>query len=151
MKKYFVLLLVIVGINSCSIMQMIMPHEQIAGVEIVSVEDIENNDGDIQREVKGVIPAPFDTDEEWYVAFQAIYSQKKVPGKDTVIKIYLEDREQVGRVAGLSYGLDLLGACLGSFLAAAFLVPVLGIFQTCFMAALINLAVLGILSCRDCK
>gem|GEM_PF-2809361 len=91
MKRYFVLLLVIVGINSCSIMQMIIPHEQIAGVEIVSVEDIENNDGDIQREVKGVVPAPFDTDEEWYVAFQAIYSQKKVPGKDTVIKIYLED------------------------------------------------------------
>ncbi len=66
-------------------------------------------------------------------------------------KIYLEDREQVGRVAGLSYGLDLLGACLGSFLAAAFLVPVLGIFQTCFMVALINLAVLGILVYGDCK
>jgi len=60
-------------------------------------------------------------------------------------KIYLEDREKLGRVAGLSYGLDLLGACLGSFLAAAFLVPILGIFQTCFLVAVINATVLAIL------
>ncbi|RKY42757.1 MAG: hypothetical protein DRP85_01740 [Candidatus Makaraimicrobium thalassicum] len=54
-------------------------------------------------------------------------------------------RGEVGRIAGLSYGLDLLGACAGSFLAAAFLVPVLGIFQTCFLVALINVTVLAIL------
>ncbi len=57
-------------------------------------------------------------------------------------KIYLENRDELGRVAGLSYGLDLLGACVGSFLAAAFLVPILGIFQTCFLVALINVTVL---------
>ena len=60
-------------------------------------------------------------------------------------KIYLEDKEKLGQVAGLSYGLDLLGACLGSFLAAAFLIPVLGIFQTCFLVAVINITVLAIL------
>jgi len=60
-------------------------------------------------------------------------------------KIYLGQREEVGRVAGLSYGLDLLGACFGSFLAAAFLVPILGIFQTCLMVALINVTVLAVL------
>ncbi len=61
-------------------------------------------------------------------------------------KIYLENREETGRVAGLSYGLDLLGACLGSFLAAAFLVPILGIFETCFLAAFINTIVLILLT-----
>lgn len=60
-------------------------------------------------------------------------------------KLYLEDRSQMGRVAGLSYGLDLFGACLGALLASAFLVPILGIFQTCFLAALINVTVLTLL------
>jgi spermidine synthase len=61
-------------------------------------------------------------------------------------KIYLERQEEVGRVAGLTYGLDLLGACIGSLLAAAFLVPVLGIFQTCFLVAMINATVLVLLN-----
>jgi spermidine synthase len=60
-------------------------------------------------------------------------------------KLYLENRDQMGRVAGLSYGLDLFGACLGALLASAFLVPILGIFQTCFLAALINVTVLTLL------
>jgi spermidine synthase len=60
-------------------------------------------------------------------------------------KIYLEQRSEMGRVAGLTYGLDLLGACLGSLLAAAFLIPILGIFQTCFLVAFINFIVLAIL------
>jgi len=60
-------------------------------------------------------------------------------------KIYLAGTGKVGRVAGLTYGVDLLGACLGSLLAAAFLVPVLGIFGACFLMALINVTVLGIL------
>ena len=51
----------------------------------------------------------------------------------------------MGRVAGLTYGVDLLGATLGSLLAAAFLVPVLGIFQTCLLVALINVTVLALL------
>lgn len=60
-------------------------------------------------------------------------------------RIYLGGAEKVGRVAGLSYGLDLLGACLGALVVAAFLVPVLGIFGTCFLVALINVTVLGVL------
>lgn len=57
-------------------------------------------------------------------------------------KIYLEESCEIGRAAGLSYGLDLFGACIGSFLAAAFLIPVLGIVSTCFLVAMINGAVL---------
>lgn len=57
-------------------------------------------------------------------------------------KIYLTNEEETGRVAGISYGLDLLGACFGSFFAAAFLMPILGIFETCILVAVINVAVL---------
>ncbi|MDD5634701.1 MAG: hypothetical protein PHW46_05450, partial [Candidatus Omnitrophica bacterium] len=51
----------------------------------------------------------------------------------------------IGRISGLNYGLDLLGACVGSFFTVSLLVPVLGIFQTCFLAAAINFVVLVIL------
>ena len=49
--------------------------------------------------------------------------------------------QKVGRVAGLTYGMDLLGSCLGAFLAAVFLIPILGIVKTCLAVALLNLSV----------
>jgi len=64
-------------------------------------------------------------------------------------KIYLGNSPAVGKVAGLSYGLDLLGACIGSMFASAILVPVLGLFQTCFFVAIINVVVLLILSLNE--
>jgi len=61
-------------------------------------------------------------------------------------KIYLKDqKEEIGRVAGLSYGLDLLGSCLGALLVAIFLIPILGISGTCLMTAIVNLTVLILL------
>ena len=57
--------------------------------------------------------------------------------------IYLKNENEIGRAAGMSYGLDLLGACFGAFFAAAFLIPTLGIFGTCFLVAVINAAVLA--------
>ncbi len=50
-----------------------------------------------------------------------------------------------GRAAGLLYGADLVGGCLGALLSAAFLVPVLGIPQTCVAVALVGLAGLAAL------
>ena len=44
------------------------------------------------------------------------------------------------RVAGLLYGADLVGGCLGAVLASVFLVPILGIPQTCVAVALVGLA-----------
>ncbi|MGB9299237.1 MAG: hypothetical protein WCD51_01450, partial [Anaerolineae bacterium] len=35
-------------------------------------------------------------------------------------------------VAGLIYGADLTGACFGAFLSGVFLIPILGIPQTCY-------------------
>lgn len=60
-------------------------------------------------------------------------------------KIYLESKKQVGGVAGLTYGMDLLGACAGAFLASAFLLPLLGIPKTCLVAALLSISSLILL------
>jgi predicted membrane-bound spermidine synthase len=57
-------------------------------------------------------------------------------------KIYLGKREEVGRIAGLSYGVDLFGSCLGALLTGAVLVPVLGIPKTCLAISLVSFAVL---------
>ncbi len=57
-------------------------------------------------------------------------------------KIILKNTNIIGRTAGHSYGMDLLGACLGALLVSAFLVPLLGITQTCIAVALLNTVVL---------
>ncbi|MBN2097769.1 MAG: hypothetical protein JW714_04745, partial [Candidatus Omnitrophica bacterium] len=57
-------------------------------------------------------------------------------------KIILKDKDMLGRAAGLSYGMDLLGSCIGALLVSAFLIPILGITQTCVAVALLNCVVL---------
>jgi spermidine synthase len=54
-------------------------------------------------------------------------------------------KSDVGRVAGLIYGADLVGACLGAFLSSALLIPVLGIPQTCYAVVLLSLAGVALL------
>ncbi|MCF7825207.1 MAG: hypothetical protein K9M55_04035 [Candidatus Marinimicrobia bacterium] len=89
--KFWVVLIFIVSLQSCAILSLVKSHEMIAGVEIVSVEDIENEEAIFKREIRGVIPAPFETDEEWIIAFRAINSKMKLPGINTRIKIFLEE------------------------------------------------------------
>ncbi|HEX78383.1 MAG TPA: hypothetical protein G4O03_08285 [Dehalococcoidia bacterium] len=60
-------------------------------------------------------------------------------------KIYLGGGGRVGQVAGSLYAADLLGGCLGAILASVFLVPVLGVPQTCFVIAMLNAASLALL------
>lgn len=60
-------------------------------------------------------------------------------------KIYLAKKEEIGQVAGLSYGMDLLGSCLGALLTGTFLIPVLGIPKTCLVVAMMNFMVLMLL------
>jgi spermidine synthase len=43
------------------------------------------------------------------------------------------------RVAGLIYGADLAGACLGAILSGVLIIPLLGIPQTCYAAAILAL------------
>jgi spermidine synthase len=54
-------------------------------------------------------------------------------------KIYLRGKE-VGKTAGLVYGIDLFGSCVGALLASAIFIPILGILQTCLIVALFNLS-----------
>ncbi len=63
-------------------------------------------------------------------------------------RIYLGGKGEVGRTAGLVYGADLLGACLGALLVSALLIPILGVFATCLAASLLNLAALIVILAR---
>lgn len=61
-------------------------------------------------------------------------------------KLYLgNSRIEIGRSAGLTYGLDLFGSCLGAILATIFLLPVIGIPMTCLLIAGLNLVGLVLL------
>jgi spermidine synthase len=60
-------------------------------------------------------------------------------------RIYLKYNPKVGRVAGLTYGVDLAGACIGAFLVSAFLVPIIGIQNTCFAIIILGVIVLMLL------
>jgi spermidine synthase len=54
-------------------------------------------------------------------------------------------RGGAGRVAGMLYGADLVGGCLGALLGAVLFIPLLGIPQTCAAVALVGLAGLLVL------
>jgi len=43
------------------------------------------------------------------------------------------------RSAGLTYGIDILGACLGAVFVTIFLVPIIGIYMSCVLVAGLNL------------
>ncbi len=55
-------------------------------------------------------------------------------------RMYLKQRKQVGLVAGMTYGVDLLGACLGALAVSALILPILGVAATCYAVALLNLS-----------
>ncbi len=55
------------------------------------------------------------------------------------------DEKGAGASAGLTYGLDLLGSCAGAILTAVFMIPVLGLAQTCLIIGLFNLSVVWLL------
>jgi len=53
-------------------------------------------------------------------------------------KIAFGKKEDVGRVAGLLYGIDLIGGMIGALLIAAILIPILGIFQCLIAVGILN-------------
>ncbi len=53
-------------------------------------------------------------------------------------KICLGSSRRVGKTAGFIYGLDLLGACAGAFLAGTILIPLLGLLYSCLWVAMLN-------------
>jgi spermidine synthase len=54
-------------------------------------------------------------------------------------KVFFADEQEDRRGAGLLYGLDLAGACLGALLFGAYLIPLAGFFKTALGAAALNL------------
>ncbi|MGD8994009.1 MAG: fused MFS/spermidine synthase [Syntrophobacterales bacterium] len=54
-------------------------------------------------------------------------------------RILLEEQPQVGPTAGLVYAIDLLGSFLGCLSVGLVFIPSMGIYQTLFILALINL------------
>jgi spermidine synthase len=61
-------------------------------------------------------------------------------------KIYLRDAEPVGRVGGMLYACDLVGAWVGALLVGIWLIPVLGIISTCILIACLKLASLALVA-----
>lgn len=57
-------------------------------------------------------------------------------------RICLNARHGAGRTGGLTYGVDLLGAALGAGIVSAFMIPCLGVFQTCAAVGLLNASAL---------
>ncbi len=54
-------------------------------------------------------------------------------------KIYLHSESNLSKTAGLFYGSDLLGGWLGGILGSVFLLPVLGLLETCLFVVLLKL------------
>jgi len=63
-------------------------------------------------------------------------------------KICLGQRASGAAVAGLLYGVDLIGACAGALFTSAVLIPVLGISSACYLTGILNTLVLALLLLR---
>ena len=59
--------------------------------------------------------------------------------------IYLGEGREVGKVASLVYGMDLVGSSAGALSAGIILLPVLGISHTLYLITALNLSALGML------
>ena len=55
--------------------------------------------------------------------------------------LYLEQKKGDSRKAGVIYGLDLVGSCLGALFAGVWMLPVLGITETMIILMLLNTVV----------
>ncbi|MFA5143901.1 MAG: hypothetical protein WC522_07045 [Candidatus Omnitrophota bacterium] len=60
-------------------------------------------------------------------------------------KICAAGGRDIGAVAGMTYGVDLIGSCLGALVTGVFLIPVLGIPESCWAAAALNFILLAAL------
>ena len=61
-------------------------------------------------------------------------------------KIYLHSERNLSKTAGLFYGSDLLGGWLGGILGSVFLLPVLGLLETCLVVILLKLGSLLVIT-----
>lgn len=57
-------------------------------------------------------------------------------------KIYLGRDDGLARTAGIMYGTDLAGSCLGAILTGTFFIPLTGVINTCLALAMVNFSAL---------
>ncbi|MCK5160004.1 MAG: hypothetical protein KAQ99_00370, partial [Candidatus Aureabacteria bacterium] len=58
-------------------------------------------------------------------------------------RLYLKKQKGlIGKVSGLTYGLDVFGSFFGALIGSAILIPLLGIFQSCVAASIISTSAL---------
>ena len=60
-------------------------------------------------------------------------------------KIYLREKKEVGRTAGILYSADLIGGWVAGVLCSIVLLPVLGLFNTCLIIIMLKLSSLLLL------
>jgi spermidine synthase len=62
-------------------------------------------------------------------------------------KMYLQGLhgKRADEASGVLYGIDLIGSAIGALFASSILIPIIGIYQTCAMVLIVNIAVLGVL------
>jgi spermidine synthase len=53
-------------------------------------------------------------------------------------KLFIDVRGETGIAAGTSYGFDLVGSCVGALLVSVFLIPIIGILNTCIQVSVLN-------------
>jgi len=57
-------------------------------------------------------------------------------------KLYLENKNNTLKKAGVIYGADLFGSCLGAFLISIFILPIFGIYQSLILLGVLNFLIL---------
>jgi spermidine synthase len=55
-------------------------------------------------------------------------------------KVYLGGREEIGRIGGLMYGIDLVGSAVGALVISVIIVPIVGIAQGVSLVIVLNLS-----------
>ncbi len=55
-------------------------------------------------------------------------------------ELYLREKHTLTKTVAATYGLDLLGASMAAILVTVVLIPIMGIFKTCVLAAVLNTA-----------
>ena len=61
------------------------------------------------------------------------------------VRLWQRPGHGVGSAAGVLYGLDLFGACVGAAVVTPFLLPVVGLVGICWWTALLNACTLAFL------
>jgi spermidine synthase len=60
-------------------------------------------------------------------------------------KIYIREKKEVGRTAGVLYSADLIGGWVAGIVGSIVLLPVLGLFNTCLIIVMFKLSSLFLL------